>query len=157
MKYLMSVLRIVSFFFIKMIYFYFLCHSITCYQCTVSPMTFPSVQSEKLLWKSVYYECSLLFYWSHFAQAHADSSLSFSLQQPKASYFLPLSILSPPLHETASDRDVYNTEETSTIVEQGFFLLLLFFRFDNGHVIMTVIWCWNQLFYSSLSVLVMKS
>lgn len=116
MKYLMSVPCIVSiFFFIKMIYFYFLRHSITWYQ--VSPMTFPSVKSEKLLRKPVYYECSLLFYWFHLAQAHADSRLAFSLQQPKESYFLPLPILSPPLYEIACSRDASNAEETSTIVQ----------------------------------------
>lgn len=118
MKYLMSVPCIVSiFFFIKMIYFYFLRHSITWYQCTVSPMTFPSVKSEKLLRKPVYYECSLLFYWSHLAQAHVDSRPAFSLQQPKESYFVTLLILSPQLYEIACSRDASNAEETSTISE----------------------------------------
>ncbi len=127
MKYLMSVPCIVSiFFFIKMIYFYFLRHSITWYQCTVSPMTFPSVKSEKLLRKPVYYECSLLFYWSHLAQAHADSRPAFSLQQPKESYFLPLPILSPPLYEIACSRDVSNAEETSTIFEVFHFVFVCY-------------------------------
>lgn len=137
----MSMPCIVSiFFFIKMIYFYFLRHSITWYQCTVSPMTFPSVKSEKLLRKPVYYECSLLFYWSHLTQAHADSSPAFSLQQPKESYFLPLPILSPALYEIVCSRDVSNAEETSTIVKV---FHLVFVCYND---------CWNQLFCSSQSI-----
>ncbi len=105
----MKYLHCLHLLFIKMIYFYFLHHSMTWYQCTVSPMTFLSVKSEKLLRKPVYYECSLLFYWSHLAQAHADS--------PCSNQKSPQPILSPPLYEIACSRDASNAEETSTIFE----------------------------------------